>query len=89
MQRYDVLCRKASRNTTRLYSTSFTIGIRSLERGLRDPIHAIYGFVRFADEIVDTFHDHDRATLLARYRADTHAAVKDGISLNPNLHSFQ
>lgn len=89
MERYDALCRMAGRNTTRLYSTSFAIGIRSLERGLRDPIHAIYGFVRFADEIVDTFHGHDKAALLARYRADTHAAIREGISLHPILHGFQ
>lgn len=86
---YDAVCLKASRNTTRSYSTSFSLGIRSLDRSLRDPIHAIYGFVRFADEIVDTFHGHDKVTLLARFREDTHAAIRAGISLNPILHSFQ
>jgi phytoene/squalene synthetase len=60
-----------------------------LERRLRDPIHAIYGFVRFADEIVDTFHDHDKERLLTRFREDTHDAVRNRISLNPILHSFQ
>ncbi len=89
MDRYEALCRKASRNTTRQYSTSFSIGIRSLEHDLRAPIHAIYGFVRFADEIVDTFHGYDKAALLARFRDDTHTAVREGISLNPILHSFQ
>lgn len=86
---YDDVCLKASRTTTRSYSTSFSLGIRSLHKQLRSPIHAIYGFVRFADEIVDTFHGHDKATLLARFREDTHTAIREGISLNPILHSFQ
>jgi len=86
---YDTVCQKASRNTTNSYSTSFSLGIRSLERPLRDPIHAIYGFVRFADEIVDTFHGHDKVALLARFREDTYTAIREGISLNPILHSFQ
>jgi 15-cis-phytoene synthase len=86
---YDSVCIAASRNTTRSYSTSFSLGIRSLHHSLRDPIHAIYGFVRFADEIVDTFHTHDKASLLDRFRQDTHQAIREGISLNPILHSFQ
>jgi len=86
---YDEVCLKASRTATRSYSTSFSLGIRSLEHDLRGPIHAIYGFVRFADEIVDTFHGFDKATLLARFREDTHTAIKEGISLNPILQSFQ
>lgn len=86
---YDEVCLKASRTATRSYSTSFSLGIRSLEQDLRGPIHAIYGFVRFADEIVDTFHGFDKATLLARFRADTHTAIQEGISLNPILQSFQ
>lgn len=86
---YDEVCLKASRTATRSYSTSFSLGIRSLEKDLRGPIHAIYGFVRFADEIVDTFHGFDKATLLERFRADTHTAIKEGISLNPILQSFQ
>ena len=86
---YDEVCLKASRTATRSYSTSFSLGIRSLEQDLRGSIHAIYGFVRFADEIVDTFHGFDKATLLARFREDTHTAIKEGISLNPILQSFQ
>lgn len=86
---YDEVCLKASRTATRSYSTSFSLGIRSLEQDLRGPIHAIYGFVRFADEIVDTFHGFDKSTLLARFRADTHTAIQEGISLNPILQSFQ
>lgn len=89
MALYDKVCIAASRNTTRSYSTSFSIGIRSLHPSLRDPIHAIYGFVRFADEIVDTFHAHDKNDLLQRFRSETHRAVAEGISLNPILHSFQ
>ncbi|MGV3636312.1 MAG: phytoene/squalene synthase family protein [Flavobacteriales bacterium] len=86
---YDSVCLKASRTATRSYSTSFSLGIRSLEKDLRGPIHAIYGFVRFADEIVDTFHGFDKATLLQRFREDTHTAIREGISLNPILQSFQ
>jgi phytoene/squalene synthetase len=86
---YDKVCMAASRHTTHSYSTSFSLGIRSLHPTLRDPIHAIYGFVRFADEIVDTFHAHDKATLLQRFREDTHRAVTERISMNPILHSFQ
>lgn len=86
---YDQVCSKASRATTATYSTSFSLGVRSLHRRFHDPIHAIYGFVRFADEIVDTFHAHDKRALLTRFRADTQAAIAEGISLNPILHSFQ
>ncbi|MBK9177274.1 MAG: phytoene/squalene synthase family protein [Flavobacteriales bacterium] len=86
---YDKVCLKASRQATYNYSTSFSLGIRSLDKRFHSPIHAIYGFVRFADEIVDTFHGFDKEALLARFRDDTHRAVAEGISLNPILHSFQ
>ena len=86
---YDRVCLNASRDTTAAYSTSFSLGVRSLHRRFQDPIHAIYGFVRFADEIVDTFHAHDKLTLLARFREDTERAIAEGISLNPILHSYQ
>lgn len=86
---YDKVCLKASRHTTYCYSTSFSLGIRSLNKRFHGPIHAIYGFVRFADEIVDTFHGFDKAGLLQRFREDTHRAITEGISLNPILHSFQ
>ena len=89
LAQYTKLCMATSRSTTRAYSTSFSLGIRSLHKRFHDPIHAIYGFVRFADEIVDTFHHHDKAALLAKFRDDTHAAIESGISLNPVLHSFQ
>jgi phytoene/squalene synthetase len=65
------------------------MGIRSLGKRFRDPVYAIYGFVRFADEIVDTFHDYDKALLMSRFREDTVRAIEDKISLNPILNSFQ
>jgi phytoene/squalene synthetase len=74
---------------TRKYSTSFSLGVRMLDRRYRDPIYAIYGFVRFADEIVDTFHGHNKEELLRRFKHDTWLAIEEGISLNPVLHSFQ
>ena len=86
---YNSVCLAASRTTTRRYSTSFSLGVLSLHERFRDPIHAIYGFVRFADEIVDTFHAHDKPALLRRFWDDTHRAVAEGISLNPILHSYQ
>lgn len=78
-----------SRIVTERYSTSFSSAIRMLHRDLRTPIFNIYGFVRLADEIVDTFHDHDKVTLLAEFKKETYDALKRGISLNPILNSFQ
>jgi phytoene/squalene synthetase len=78
-----------SRLITKAYSTSFTLGIQTLDRKFHDPIYGIYGFVRYADEIVDTFHDFDKKTLLDRYGEETYRAIEEGISLNPVLHSFQ
>lgn len=78
-----------SRVITKNYSTSFSSAIRLLHKDLRAPIHNIYGFVRFADEIVDTFHDHDKLFLLEQYKKDTYDAIHRGISLNPVLNSFQ
>lgn len=88
-QIFDEVCLECSRNTTRSYSTSFSLGVRFLGNELRDPIHAVYGFVRFADEIVDTFHAYNKAELMARFREDTVHAIEDRISLNPILNSFQ
>ncbi|WP_128543294.1 phytoene/squalene synthase family protein [Larkinella soli] len=73
---------------TRAYSTSFSIGVRLLAARFRPAIYAIYGYVRFADEIVDTFHEYDKAELLERFRADTNLAREQGISLNPVIHAF-
>ncbi|MEO6314403.1 MAG: phytoene/squalene synthase family protein [Chitinophagaceae bacterium] len=78
-----------SRDTTAQYSTSFYSAIRLLHKDLRQPVCNIYGFVRFADEIVDTFHDFDKADLLAQFKQETYAAITRGLSLNPILNSFQ
>jgi phytoene/squalene synthetase len=80
---------QCSRITTHLYSTSFSVGIKCIHQRLREPIYAIYGFVRFADEIVDTFHDFDKRDLLDRFKIDCYRAIEEKISLNPILHSFQ
>jgi len=86
---FDQVSIRCSRMTTRAYSTSFSLGIQCLDKDMRDPIYSIYGFVRFADEIVDTFHDYDKATLLHRFRNETYQAIAEKISLNPILNSFQ
>lgn len=88
-QLFDNVSIRCSRLTTKAYSTSFSLGILCLSKELRDPIYSIYGFVRFADEIVDTFHDYDKAALLNRFREDCYKAIDEGISLNPILNSFQ
>ncbi len=86
---FDEVSIYCSRKTTHAYSTSFSMGIKTLGKRFRDPVYAIYGFVRFADEIVDTFHDYDKTLLMERFRADTVNAIEDRISLNPILNSFQ
>lgn len=78
-----------SKLTTQNYSTSFSLGIRMLKKDLRLAIYGIYGFVRFADEIVDTFYEHDRKRMMAEFREEAFKAIEDGISTNPILHSFQ
>lgn len=80
---------KCSKLITQHYSTSFTLGIQTLHGSLHLPIYAIYGYVRYADEIVDTFHSYDKKQLLDRFKADTFIAIEEKISLNPILHSFQ
>lgn len=80
---------ECSRITTECYSTSFSSAIKLLHKSMQPHIHNVYGFVRFADEIVDSFHDYDKATLLADFKKETYAAIEKGISLNPILHSFQ
>lgn len=86
---FDLVSARCSILTTRLYSTSFSLGIRFLDKEFRQPVYAIYGFVRFADEIVDSFHDYDKAMLLQKFREDTYEAIDKRISLNPILNSFQ
>lgn len=86
---FHEVSQECSRITTERYSTSFSSAIRLLHKDLRTPIFNVYGFVRFADEIVDTFHDHDKALLLEEFRQATYDAIERKISLNPILHSFQ
>jgi phytoene/squalene synthetase len=86
---FDQTTLECSRLITQRYSTSFTLGIKTLDNKFHLPIYAIYGFVRYADEIVDTFHDQDKVALLARFKKDTYEAIESKISLNPVLHAFQ
>ncbi|SDQ65114.1 Phytoene/squalene synthetase [Chryseobacterium soldanellicola] len=86
---FDELSYKISKETTKQYSTSFSLGILALEHGIRNPIYAIYGYVRLADEIVDSFHEYDKGKLLQRFRNETWQALDEKISLNPILQSFQ
>jgi phytoene/squalene synthetase len=86
---YDATALACSKLITKAYSTSFTLGIRSLAKKFHDPIYAIYGFVRLADEIVDTFHQQDKKKLLAQFRSQTLQAIQEKYSTNPVLHAFQ
>jgi phytoene/squalene synthetase len=86
---YNRVCEECSMHITKRYSTSFSLGIRVFEKKVRAPIYSIYGFVRFADEIVDTFHDYDKGDLLDKYETETFKAIDQRISLNPILQSFQ
>ncbi|RQO65835.1 phytoene synthase [Pedobacter sp. KBW06] len=86
---FDKLSAACSELTTKRYSTSFSLGIYFLNERLRQPIYAIYGFVRLADEIVDSFHDYNKIALLAKFKRDCFEAIEEGISLNPILNSFQ
>ncbi|TCC89169.1 phytoene/squalene synthase family protein [Pedobacter frigiditerrae] len=86
---FDNLSAECSKLTTLRYSTSFSLGIYFLNKKLRQPIYAIYGFVRLADEIVDSFHDYDKDFLLKKFKNDCYEAIEQGISLNPILNSFQ
>lgn len=88
-QLFDNVSAMCSKLTTKEYSTSFSLGIHFLNKKLHDPIYAIYGFVRFADEIVDSFHGYDKKRLMEQFRRDTVTALEDTISLNPILNSFQ
>lgn len=86
---FDQTTFECSKLITQRYSTSFTLGIKTLDKKFHLPIYAIYGFVRYADEIVDTFHDKDKKSLLALFKKDTYEAIEKRISLNPVLHAFQ
>ena len=89
MDLYNETCFECSKIITNKYSTSFSLGIKAFDKKFQYPIYAIYGFVRFADEIVDTFHDKDKAYLIQKFREDTKEAIDNKISLNPVLHCFQ
>ena len=88
-ERFDELSAACSKITTRKYSTSFSLGIYFLNKELHCPIYSIYGFVRLADEIVDSFHNYDKRYLLEKFKQDCFEAIERGISLNPVLNSFQ
>ena len=88
-QLFDKVSYQASKITTKTYSTSFSLGILALHKSIRQPIYNIYGFVRFADEIVDSFHNYDKSKLFNKYKQDAFLAIEDKISLNPILNSFQ
>ena len=86
---YDEYSQVASKLVTKRYSTSFYAGVNFLGKELRTDIHNIYGFVRLADEIVDSFHDYNKEELFTDFKKSTYQALDRGISLNPILHSFQ
>ena len=86
---YNQVSNECSKAVTNCYSTSFSSAIKLLHRDLRKPIFNIYGFVRFADEIVDTFHSFDKVSLLEDFKRETFESIERGISLNPILNSFQ
>jgi phytoene/squalene synthetase len=86
---FDEVSLKCSEITTKYYSTSFSLGIRLLDKEIHSPIYSIYGFVRLADEIVDSFHEFDKAKLLNEFKENTKQAIENKISLNPILNSFQ
>lgn len=86
---YNSVCHQCSEVVTKNYSTSFSLGIRMFSKEFRKPIYSIYGFVRFADEIVDTFYNCDQEQVLNRFREDTFKAIDEKFSINPVLHAFQ
>lgn len=88
-QLFDQVSSETSRLVTKKYSTSFSLAVKMLSPKIRAAIYNIYGFVRFADEIVDTFHDYNKEQLLADFEIEYYKAYEQGISLNPILNSFQ
>jgi phytoene synthase len=86
---FDTISFECSRNVTKTYSTSFSTAVRMLAPSIRQDIYNIYGFVRFADEIVDSFHEYNKDELFALFETDLNLALKNKISLNPVLNSFQ
>jgi phytoene synthase len=86
---FDSLSFECSKVVTQRYSTSFSLAVQMLSPSIRDAIYSIYGFVRFADEIVDSFHEYDKENLINDFEQEYYKAIKLGISLNPILNSFQ
>ncbi len=86
---FNTTALKCSRLITEHYSTSFTLGIKTLHKKFHLPVYAVYGFVRYADEIVDTFQGKNKQELFQRFKQDTYRAIEEEISLNPVLHAFQ
>lgn len=86
---FDTVSFECSRHVTKAYSTSFSAAVRMLSPRIRQDIYNIYGFVRLADEIVDSFHDYDKTALLDLFEADLYRALEQKISLNPVLNAFQ
>jgi phytoene synthase len=86
---FDIVSRKCSKEITESYSTSFSLATRMLSSEIRQDIYNIYGFVRLADEIVDSFHDYDKVALLDRFEDDLSYALTEKISTNPVLNAFQ
>ena len=86
---YHKISVDASKNVTQLYSTSFSMGIKLLDKKIHDAIFSIYGFVRLADEIVDTFHEYPKSEMLQEFKQETYKALDRKISVNPILHAFQ
>ena len=86
---YNEFSAKSSKYITHLYSTSFTLGIKMLDKKFHEHIYNVYGLVRLADEIVDTFHDHDKKQLLSDFETETFKAIERGLSTNPIIHAYQ
>ncbi len=86
---YDDISFKSSKYITKTYSTSFSFGIYLLDKSIHEAIYSIYGFVRLADEIVDTFHEYPKKAMLDDFKSETYLALERGISINPVLNSFQ
>lgn len=86
---FDSVSFKCSKLITQNYSTSFALAVKMLSPSIRDAIYSVYGFVRFADEIVDSFHDYNKENLINDFEKEYYKAIEMGISLNPILNSFQ
>jgi phytoene synthase len=89
MELFNQTTLECSKLITQRYSTSFTLGIKTLDKKFHLPVYAIYGFVRYADVIVDTFLNYNRRELLLNFKRETYKAIEDKVSFNPVLHSFQ